>query len=305
MEISVIVANYNQALFINQCLSSLISQSFTKPYEIIVVDDCSTDQSILILKAISYESKLKTVFHHKNEGQSIARNLGMSIATGKYICFVDSDDYVSPNFLSVLWDKIESTKSEIAYCEHFILNGVISERCRNSNKSLFGCADTVTSIELLELLSSGRASAVVWDKIYSRKVIQDAGLFFAQNLINEDIPFNARFLTSCDTVGVVFEPLYYYRQNPNSTTKKFSQKIFDDMLKVQTLFNEILQASSINKKKQTQLMSEFTTYYLCWVGLYRLKLLNSLNLSTILKLVVARSEGVNISVYWQAKTHGN
>ena len=116
-EISVIIPVYNAEKFIIKCLDSVINQTF-QDIEIICIDDCSTDNSKQILKDFaSKDSRIKTIFFDKNKKQGGARNAGLDIAQGKYVTFVDADDYIEPTMLEKMYKAAERN-----YCDLVIAN---------------------------------------------------------------------------------------------------------------------------------------------------------------------------------------
>ena len=107
MEVSVIVCNYNQEKYLEKCLGSLNNQVFDKEYEIIFIDDCSTDGSKEIFEKYIDNPKFKILPQSVNRGQSSSRNIGLEVVKGKYICFLDSDDFASSTFISSLYNAIQ------------------------------------------------------------------------------------------------------------------------------------------------------------------------------------------------------
>lgn len=112
-QISVIVSVYNTEKYLNQCIQSILKQTYHN-LELILVDDGSTDRSLAICTRYQQQDSRVRVFHQANQGVSKARNYGMDVAAGDLITFVDSDDYVMPNYLEELITALESTGSQIA-----------------------------------------------------------------------------------------------------------------------------------------------------------------------------------------------
>ena len=118
-EISVIVPVYNAEEFIERCLCSLLGQDFTKSYEIVVINDGSSDGSLGIIERIAKEHKnIIRVFSQPNGGISAARNAGLSHVRGKYVLFTDSDDFVERRYLSALYDAAERSGADITCCNY-------------------------------------------------------------------------------------------------------------------------------------------------------------------------------------------
>ena len=114
-KVSVIVPVYNVEKYLSRCLESLINQSL-KDIEIICINDGSTDNSLQILKQFAYKDNRIKIINQTNSGQSVARNKGLAIASGKYIGFVDSDDWIDNDYYEKMFETIERTNSDFACC---------------------------------------------------------------------------------------------------------------------------------------------------------------------------------------------
>lgn len=136
-KISVIVAVYNTEKYIEKCLRSLLNQTYQN-LEIIVVDDGSTDNSKEVLKKYSHNDKIKLIYNKKNSGLSYSRNVGLENATGDYIGYIDSDDYVDLDYYEKLIQAIIENKADIAICDMKIVdeetNTEVISKCCNSDK---------------------------------------------------------------------------------------------------------------------------------------------------------------------------
>ena len=124
--ISVVVPVFNTYLFLDRCIFSILAQTH-KNLEILLIDDGSTDDSLQKCNAFKKMDKRIKVFHKKNGGLSSARNLGLQNATGEYICFVDSDDYVENNYIELLLTTIISKNTDVAVCSFFEDNANVPE----------------------------------------------------------------------------------------------------------------------------------------------------------------------------------
>ena len=135
-KISVIVPVYNTGKYLDKCLDSLLNQTYNN-LEIIVVEDCSTDKSREALQKYSKNKKIKIVFNDQNKGLSFSRNIGLKNATGDYVGYIDSDDYVDLDFYEKLMNSIEKNKSEIAICDMKVVyedkNVELVSKCCNSD----------------------------------------------------------------------------------------------------------------------------------------------------------------------------
>lgn len=220
--ISIIIPIYNVEVYLDRCLRSVQSQTYTN-FEVIMVDDGSTDRSadIAILYAES-DARFKYI-KQSNSGQGSARNTGLKNALGDYYCFVDSDDYIHPNYLSKLFNAITETNSDISVCsvERVFDNGrIIDYTITNQDK-----ASIITDINKY-LIS---ASFSVWNKLFKSYLFED--LLFPEGIKYEDFALMPRVYERASKIVTIEDKLYYYYYRQNSTTT--GQKINEDILKAQ------------------------------------------------------------------------
>lgn len=216
-KISVIVPVYNVAPYLTQCIESLCRQTFSK-LEIILVDDGSTDESGKICDEFAKKDPRILVIHKKNEGLSSARNAGLSVASGKYIGFVDGDDFVSCEMYQKLYKIAESYESEIVCCQFQTSNGEITEKAEGSETvTVLDTKQAVKKFFLREITES------VWDKLFSRRLFDD--LFFPEGEINEDTFVVITLILKSRQMIFYDKKLYYYRKRNGSITRSgYSEK---------------------------------------------------------------------------------
>lgn len=203
-KISVIVPVYNAGQYLEQCIQSILDQTFTD-FELILVDDGSTDGSGEICDIYKNKNPKVKVIHKDNEGVSIARNIGIDNADGTYIVFVDSDDYVDKAYLS---DLMISEDSDFVVSGVYLLNeknvivpGSVSKKIKSSPAFI----DT----ELIKLYMR-----VPWAKRFKKEIIIRDKIFFNSMMkIGEDTDFNIRYLQVADDIVTVSSPSYFYRDN--------------------------------------------------------------------------------------------
>lgn len=222
---SIIVPVYNTEKYLRRCLNSILIQSFID-YEIILVDDGSTDNSGIICDEYSkkYE-KIKT-FHKINEGLSSARNYGMRYALGNYFVFVDSDDWIEKNYLEIINNFANNSFDLICFGyyidysgEKYSLNRVVKEKeyCKSE------LADAISSLECDGMFNS------VCNKCYKSCLLKDKDIQFVLNLEpGEDLIFNCSFFQNIESCVCVKEQLYHYmRQGELTLTKRFDSELYD------------------------------------------------------------------------------
>lgn len=222
MLVSVIVPMYNVEKYIDECLNSLVNQTL-KDIEVIVVNDGSSDNSVNIVEGYvkRYPNIVKLV-HKENGGLSDARNFGVKYATGKYIGFLDSDDYIEYNMYEMMAQKMEEGH-DVVICD-------IEYFYENSNKKwiLNGLSNlNVKDISKRALLSPMFA----WNKLYKSKYFKEYGYTYPINTWYEDIPVTTLIFAKTKKIGYINEVYVHYRQREgsimNSTKSKRLFEIFN------------------------------------------------------------------------------
>jgi glycosyltransferase involved in cell wall biosynthesis len=218
--VSIIVPFYNAEKFIKGCLDSIFFQTFQN-FECILIDDGSTDKSLDICNFYAKKDNRFRIIQQENSGVSAARNKGITTASGEYIMFADSDDYLLPDMMQKLYDAIESRKSDVVCCgyEHKGKTYSIPDAVYIASQ-----AETVYWFEKYELFG------LIWNKLYTVKIIKDNGIQFPlDRFFGEDMYFNLQYFSKIKSASVIHNPLYVYCENPTSITKKrpsFDQCLF-------------------------------------------------------------------------------
>ncbi|TDQ37650.1 glycosyltransferase [Aureibacillus halotolerans] len=223
--ISVIVPIYNVEKFIHKCVNSILEQSYPN-LEIILVDDGSPDNCGAICDQYEQQYRHVKVVHKSNGGLSDARNAGLEVATGEYIGFVDSDDYIHKDMYNELFHHMTLTNSDIAECavERIYADKVVAEET--------GEVTVLSGTQALKshLSSEGNGympRTAVWSKLFSRKIIDRMeGMVFPKGEIHEDYLFTCKALYYSNKVCLVNKCLYHHiYTNPSSITQSsFSSK---------------------------------------------------------------------------------
>ncbi|MBP5511906.1 glycosyltransferase [Candidatus Saccharibacteria bacterium] len=210
--ISVIVPVYNIEEEIAKCLLSILLQRFVD-FEIIVVDDGSTDQSPKILDEFAEKYSQIKVFHTKNHGLSAARNYGLKKAHGKYIAFIDGDDYVDPNFLSKLYQSIIDNSSDMSVCGY-------TEFSDRKIKDYCPRPEVLSGFDVTKRLLTHQENLdiVSWNKLYKKSLFKTVQ--FPVGLNHEDNYTTYKLLYQCERVSFINLPLYNYVRRKKSITKK-------------------------------------------------------------------------------------
>lgn len=224
-KISIIVPVYNTEKYLEKCLNSLVNQTF-EDIEIIVVNDGSSDNSSKIIHkfADEYPDKVKA-FDKPNGGVSSTRNFGLSKATGEYIGFIDSDDYIEKNMFEQLYSKATEGNFDVTICGFLFVyeNNSNSEELNMPIKN-----DILDKSKIKE--SMNYFYPVLCDKIIKRELIyneDNSYLQFVDGVWYEDMQWLIKLYPKINSIGVVNEPLYNYLQREKSITYTYNDKLYD------------------------------------------------------------------------------
>lgn len=229
MLFSIILPIYNVEGYLKQCIESILNQTF-QDYEIILVDDGSTDNSPFICDQFAkIDSRIK-VLHRKNGGQADARNAGTKEAQGEYIVYIDSDDFVLTNdFLNKIALKTAKMPDIIMYKyqKYFDFSGQL-EDCRFSYKKAIEAKDYISQIGLL--VEADAFYGMAWIKAIKRSVIATNNIEFDINLVCEDMDWNYNLITNSRSMELIDESFIAYRQREGSVTSTLKLKNLTDFI---------------------------------------------------------------------------
>lgn len=252
-KLSVIVPIYNAEKYLNKCLDSIINQKYDD-YELILIDDGSKDQSPKIIDEYKKKYNNIKVFHKKNAGVSAARNDGIRLANGKYITFIDCDDYISNDyFVSIMNFLKENPNIDLYnfgfYSEVENSNGIITSVDKINYKTILLKNKKEIKEKLVELYDNTMLYNPV-NKVYSRELIEKYKIVFPDYNWGEDVEFNRRYLNHINTFFNSNMCLYHYvRERDTSITKRYKCNLFDTRVKEFYEFNEYFEKWNIDKKE--------------------------------------------------------
>lgn len=231
MNLSIIIPAYNAEKTIADCLDSLeIQRTTIYDFEVIVVDDGSTDATLSVLNQLQSKFDWLKVIHQSNSKQATARNTGMLYASGDYYCFIDADDKIAVNYVEKMLNLAFSNNYQLVVCGiQKVWNDDASNKVVES-KSIFSEALTKTKKKMIgDLLNNNNEADVgLWNKIYSSKVIEDNKIQFKNENFFEDSLFNLEFLIAANLSLIITteEVLYTLNKRDNlSTTTSYSSKM--------------------------------------------------------------------------------
>lgn len=225
MKLSIIVPVFNMAgdEKLTYCLNSLLKQNLDD-YEIITVDDCSTDNSLEILKKYEkeYPDKIRVIHSDVNKHQGGAKNIGIEAALGEWIGFIDADDWIHPDMYNRMISRAEDTGADMVGCDLTMVDSHTMEVSdiieKNGDASQTGLLDHDKKKSLI--LDGGRLVT----KIYKRETLQKNDLRFPENIFYEDNAMSNSFLLTAQHYEHISEPWYYYYQHEASTVHSFSER---------------------------------------------------------------------------------
>jgi glycosyltransferase involved in cell wall biosynthesis len=255
LKISIIVPVYNVDKYIHRCIDSILDQTFSD-FELILIDDGSTDKSGLICDNYAKEDRRIKVIHQKNRGVSNARNKGITLAKGDYLMFCDSDDFVDRNWCSLHYETIKQGGNILPVSGiKFVYN--FREPTKEIIKA-FPERVTINKGNYFETYKKGLSGSLCC-KIYDRRIIIENSLYFDSNVNRaEDLLFNLSYMGYMDAYVTIPTVTYnYIHSNENSLMNGYRKDLFDVTVMVYYAWREFIKQNSTELNQ----IGEFTTYY--------------------------------------------
>lgn len=235
--ISIIVPIYNAERYLHRCIDSILIQKFVD-FELLLINDGSKDNSSTICDEYAKCDRRVHVFHKKNSGVSSARNLGLDNAKGKYVMFVDSDDYMLPNMCKLMISTLEAKNADLVVCGTTETGGGYWRPQEDRDYSIKEFKKDFIHLLHTELLSPP------WNKIYKKDKIGNKR-FIEGISFGEDLLFNIEYINTCKNISFIkASPFYHEKENENSLVVRFNRKRLLDIEKVWATVDEF----SENKK---------------------------------------------------------
>lgn len=238
--VSVIIPIYNVESYLAQCLDSVLGQSY-KNIEVICIDDGSTDSSGAIAQQYASKDSRIHFFTQANAGQSTARNKGLDNATGEYVAFIDSDDYIDREFIKELVEH--SSNATLAY------NFNVAFEYPHAT-SRFNLARAFTGISPIDQALISKLDFFVCNGLFSMQIIRAYHLRFLEDKICEDADFLFRYLAFMESMSCFDLSAYHYRQRPHSTTWQLAQNAVVSMDRIYAFSNIVQWYKTHNKSLQ-------------------------------------------------------
>jgi len=236
-KLSIIIPAYNAEQYIKQCLDSILqnSKESLSKTEIIVINDGSTDNTLKILESYNQHKNIK-IHTTKNQGVSAARNLGISLAKGEWVTFIDADDTVNSNFSKVV-SLVENSRSSFIIFSNYDIE------------------TTDKKILTTQTLQSSMYLSGPWSKVYNRQFLVKHKILFEKDiLMGEDMLFNLEVIQNSYAIESYKMGFYNYRQNNSSATRRFNQKIIESDKKFYKKLEKILIKPHAPQEEMIQLI---------------------------------------------------
>ena len=222
-KISIIVPIYKVENYIDKCIISITEQTY-KNLEIILVDDGSPDKCPEICEKYAKKDNRIKVIHKKNGGLSDARNAGLKVATGKYIGFVDSDDYIEKDMYQVLYNNLIKTNSDISIVnlKEVKENEIIENNIKDEQNII-----EYNKLEALKKLIENKIKSYAWNKLYKKEILNDIEFPIGRKM--EDLAVMYKIFEKVNKVVYTDKIEYYYLQRKNSILGNISESLVKDL----------------------------------------------------------------------------
>ena len=240
---------YNVADYISSSIDSVIAQT-NQDFNLIIVDDCSTDQTQTIIR--SYEKNydwISVICHAESSGVSAARNTGLKNADGELVTFIDGDDWVEPNYVEHFIQVFNDEDVDMVTCGFYneSENGKIKNKLPKHQTEIVGRDEAVKQI----IKMTGTVMGYTWNKAYIRSIIEENNLSFQTDLdLMEDQVFNVEYATAARKFYLDNVPLYHYISRKGSITQKFAMENVRDVGVARMKVYKTIRESTRNEKNQ-------------------------------------------------------
>lgn len=225
--ISIIIPVFNSEKYLEECLNSIYIQTY-KDIEIILINDGSTDKSIDIIN--KYKNKFEKFIYleQENKGASEARNLGVKYSSGEYLLFIDADDYIEKKSLEMIYQKANSTDSDIIIIGHKKFYNEL-DLMKSDNYIYNVDEDKVyTNIEVIDMILNFEVKGYICDKVFKRSKWLDLNIKFERRRYVEDWFPITKYIGESDKISFINKPIYYYRQHEESSIHNKNIKVIED-----------------------------------------------------------------------------
>ena len=256
--ISIIIPVYNVEQYLCECLDSVQNQTL-HDIEIICVNDCSTDGSLSILKKYACkDERIKIIEKNSNEGLSTARNVGMAAASGKYILFVDSDDYIDRDLCRKVVNCAEINQVDL------VIYDFASFLDKSSLEKDLKKESSLTKVNPSDKIALLNVKAYAWTKLIRSDTVRKLDIHFPDGLLYEDIPVHWILITMLSRIALLPERLCYYRQRIGSIGMRTDWKLTDFIFVYDHIRQFLKKENIYNRYRDIFLNQELNTFYVIY-----------------------------------------
>lgn len=255
--ISIIIPVHNVEKYLRKCLESIIPQ-ITEQDEILLINDNSTDSSTEICE--EYSRKYSNIYteYGKNGGPSKTRNIGIDKAQGKYILFIDSDDYLHKDYIKKMLENIDNYQLKVC-CYSFVYEESKKVKKQKYFEKSYNNGIEIPKESFIKLYHRQLLN-IVWNKIYYTNIIKENNIRFDENVTKgEDLLFNLDYILHINTsIGIINESLYYYVSKSSGLNRGFREPIEDRMQRTNRIYQKM---KKISTKHNNQIIAEIINLY--------------------------------------------
>lgn len=251
--VSVIVPVFNTEKYLRRCIASIASQTF-REFEVIIVDDGSTDNSFELCMALTASYDNMHVVRKPNGGLSSARLFGLNNSKGDFVVFVDSDDYLAADYLSTLYDAISTHSADISMCAYYTDDGnelAVQSLCQKQPVVILEREDILKKYMLPQLPSScdkdEHLPSFMWIRMFRRKILTEDLFVSERDVYQEDLALSLLIYKKIERIAVVNKPSYYYCINPGSLTLRYRDNLQNMLRNMYGIINRCIDDGNRNE----------------------------------------------------------
>lgn len=256
--VSIVIPIYNAENTLRKCLNSIIFQTY-KEIEVILVDDGSSDDSVKICEGYCLKHNNIQLIKQKNQGPASARNKGIENAKGKYVYFVDADDYIEEKLVEIMVAKAEENNADMVICNYYIekRNGVSIKHEYYCEEGLYVEQNAIEfGRKLINDVSQNRIPPYSWIRLIKRECLLQSGIRYENGMIrSEDYHFFVRLHFTMNRIYIISEPLYHYVELNTSITHRYIPLYWESVKLIYNSLKECLpKENDINKSLNIMLI---------------------------------------------------
>lgn len=220
IKLTIAMSVYNVARYVRQALDSVLAQTY-KDFELLVIDDCSTDDTWQILKEYAAKnSRIRLIKQERNQGLSVSRNRAIAEAKGEYLLMLDGDDLFAPDMAEKALQALERTGADMVlwdYCSFYQEEEIPAK---------IAVPSPMATLDPTDKLALLRRPSFSPSRMTRTEVLRSLKIHFPEGMTKQDIPIHWRLVTTLDKIAILPERLLYYRQNPYNTTSRKDRSVF-------------------------------------------------------------------------------